>query len=245
MNLLLDIGNTRIKAAVFRDGEMVCERVFERFGRTEAAALREEFGEFDGAALASTRRRDEEVERALAGAARRVIVVGRDTPVPLGGMAGAPTTLGADRLAAAVGAQTLFGGREVLIVDLGTAITFDSVTASGDFVYGTISPGVRLRFESLARLTANLPLCSMEGEYREGTTEASIWHGVVDGVVNEIEGYVARMRERNNDVVTIFSGGDAKFFENRIKYTIFAELDLVFVGLNRIIEYNAVEKDNS
>lgn len=243
MNLVLDIGNTRMKAAIFHEGEMVATRGFEVFSAVEAGQLREEFGEFDCVAVSSTRKRDEGLERILMRVARRVVVVGRDTPVPLAGMENAPKTLGADRLAAAVGALTLFEGKDVLVVDFGTAVTFDSVTAEGEYVYGTISPGARLRFEALNRLTANLPLCELNGDYETGTTEWSIWNGVVNGILYEVEGYMEKKRAEKGEIITIFSGGDAKFFENRIKNTIFAKLDLVFIGLNRIIEYNAVEKD--
>ncbi len=260
MYLTLDIGNTRAKAAIFEEGAVVAERCFQESGaelagaveawaRERACGAESAGGElFRAIALSSTRRRDRALEQFLERLAGRLVVVDRNTPVPLGGLEGAPQTLGADRLAAAVGAATVFGGRDVLIVDFGTAITVDSVTRNGEYRYGVISPGARARFESLNRLTDNLPLCSLEeaDSYAAGTTRRSIADGVVNGIVHEIEGYIRLMGGCSDDFVTVFSGGDAKFFRNkirnRIKNTIFAELDLIFIGLHRIIEYNAAEK---
>ena len=244
MNLVLDIGNTRVKTAVFKDGKIVLRRDYDTLDWHQAEVLNEEFGPFDGIALSTTRKHDKDLERLLNDWTDRFIIVDRNTPVPLKGLEDTPETLGADRLSAAVGALTLFEGKDVLIVDFGTAVTVDRVTAAGKYIYGTISPGARLRFEALHDMTANLPLCTLRnaGMYDKNTTEWSIYEGVVNGMAYEIEGYMNALRKECEDFVTIFSGGDAKFFENKIKNTIFAKLDLTFIGLNRIIEYNAVEK---
>ncbi len=162
-----------------------------------------------------------------------------DTPVPLGSDYLTPETLGRDRLAAAVGADTLYPGRTVLIVDFGTAVTFDVVSGSR-FRGGFISPGLRTRFRALHDYTASLPsLDPADGPLPLGrTTEESIQQGVELGLLYEIEGHIARMRRKFDDLLVIFTGGDAKRFVKRIKNTIFADRDLVFVGLNRILEYH-------
>ena len=155
-----------------------------------------------------------------------------------------PETLGRDRLAAAVGATVLYPGRNVLIVDFGTAVTIDLVTADATFRGGCISPGMKTRFRALHDYTAKLPLCAAtESEELAGlTTRQAIELGVMNGIAFEIEGYAARMRSQIEDLCVIFTGGDANFFVKRIKNTIFANCNLVFCGLNRILEYNASEE---
>ena len=152
-----------------------------------------------------------------------------------------PETLGADRLAAAVGAALVAEGRDALVVDFGTAITVDYVSGDGTYRGGAISPGMGMRFQALHRYTARLPLCRETAEERlYGTTTTScIEQGVMNGIAFEIEGYIARFRRENADICIIFTGGAAKNFAKRIKNAIFADCELVFLGLNRILEFNA------
>lgn len=164
--------------------------------------------------------------------------------MPIGNAYLTPATLGRDRLAAAVGAAALYPGRNALIVDLGTAVTIDLLSADGVFRGGCISPGMAMRFRSLHEYTASLPLCdAIDSERAVGrTTDEAIRLGVMNSIAFEIEGYVARLEGEFEDLCVIFTGGDAKFFVKRIKNTIFANCNLVFYGLNRILEYNASEE---
>ena len=128
-----------------------------------------------------------------------------------------------------------------MIVDFGTAITVDYVSGDGTYCGGVISPGMRMRFQALHRFTARLPLCGETDEERlYGTTTTScIEQGVMNGITFEIEGYIERFRQKNSEICIIFTGGAAKNFAKRIKNTIFADCELVFSGLNRILEFNA------
>ena len=232
----MDIGNTLVKLAVFDDGRLVAQHCVERLlpsmldellgGRRAAKAV-----------VASTRGEAVETVRPFAD---YLLEFTSQTPVPIDSAYRTPETLGRDRLAAAVGAAALCPGRDVLIVDFGTAVTIDLVTADGTFRGGCISPGMKTRFRALHDYTAKLPLCGpTEDEQLQGlTTEEAIRLGVTF----EIEGYIARMREKIDDLCVIFTGGDAKYFAKRIKNTIFANCNLVFCGLDRILEYNAIEE---
>ena len=122
-----------------------------------------------------------------------------------------------------------------------TAITVDYVSGDGTYRGGAISPGMGMRFQALHRYTARLPLCRETAEERlYGTTTTScIEQGVMNGIAFEIEGYIARFRRENADICIIFTGGAAKNFAKRIKNAIFADCELVFLGLNRILEFNA------
>lgn len=256
MNLIVDIGNTRLKAALYAGGCAVAEAVTEASAPDAVAQLLEDLFRRAGCAraraaiLSSTRGRV--ADGALPGdAARlmrrwtdRLVEFTPETPVPLGNAYRTPSTLGRDRLAAAVGAATLHPGRNVLVVDFGTALTIDLVTADGVFRGGVISPGLGLRFRSLRDHTAALPLCHAGGaEGLQGlSTAEAIELGVVNSMCFEVEGYMRRMGEKIDDLCVIFTGGDAKYFAKRIKNTIFANHNLVFCGLNRILEHNTSEE---
>lgn len=159
MNLIVDIGNTRVKAAVMECGECVAQR---SAGSLEPAMLDELFAAWriDKAIVCSTRGDTADAAAMLRRRVARVVEFGPATPVPIRNDYLTPATLGRDRLAAAVGAAVLWPGRNVLIVDCGTAVTIDLVTADGTFRGGCISPGLRSRFRALHDYTAALPLCS-------------------------------------------------------------------------------------
>ena len=237
-NLIVDIGNTFIKYALMERGELRDECRAERFS---AGALTAWLGGRRAvrAIVGSSRGDASAVAAALRGPGIPTLLFTPETAVPLGNDYLTPETLGRDRLAAAVGADALYPGRSVLIVDFGTAVTLD-VVSGGRFRGGFISPGLRSRFRALHDYTAKLPLCGpTEDEQLQGlTTEEAIRLGVMNSLTFEIEGYIARMREKIDDLCVIFTGGDAKYFAKRIKNTIFADCDLVLTGLNRILEYH-------
>lgn len=165
------------------------------------------------------------------------------TPCPLGNGYLTPRSLGADRLAAAVGASMLYDAREFMIVDFGTAITIDYVV-DGVFRGGNISPGMTTRFRALADYTSMLPLCSATDEilpFGRGTVEA-IEQGVMQGITYEIEGYIGAFGTKKTKKCIIFTGGDAKYFAKRIKNAIFADCEPVIYGLNAILNYNAEKR---
>ncbi len=243
MNLIVDIGNTLVKVAVFDGGRLVGEQSLQLLRSADLAALLGG-GRASRAIVSSTRGPVGDVLTVVRERADYVLEFTPQTPVPIANAYRTPETLGRDRLAAAVGAAALFPNRNVLIVDFGTAVTIDLVTADGTFRGGCISPGMQTRFRALHDYTARLPLCSAtdrEG-LQGGSTEEAIRLGVMNSLTFEIEGYMSRMGEKIDDLCVIFTGGDAKYFAKRIKNTIFANRNLVFCGLDRILEYNASEE---
>ena len=243
MNLVVDIGNTLLKLAVFDGGRLVAQQC--------VGELREEtFAGLLGGAraaravVASTRGEAPAIVEAVRRHTDYLLEFTPATPVPIGNAYLTPATLGRDRLAAAVGAATLYPGRNALIVDFGTAVTLDFVSADGVFRGGCISPGMAMRFRALHEYTAALPLCDAtdSAELLGRTTDEAVRLGVMNSLAFEIEGYIARMQGEIEDLCVIFTGGDTNFFATRIKNTIFANCNLVFWGLNRILEYNASEE---
>ena len=243
MNLVVDIGNTLLKLAVFDGGRLVAQQC--------VGELREEtFAGLLGGAraaravVASTRGEAPAIVEAVRRHTDYLLEFTPATLVPIGNAYLTPATLGRDRLAAAVGAATLYPGRNALIVDFGTAVTLDFVSADGVFRGGCISPGMAMRFRALHEYTAALPLCDAtdSAELLGRTTDEAVRLGVMNSLAFEIEGYIARMQGEIEDLCVIFTGGDTNFFAKRIKNTIFANCNLVFWGLNRILEYNASEE---
>ena len=243
MNLLIDIGNTATKIAVSENNEIVARETFPHLTEERLDSIFDANKLIDKAIVAATGADGDRVSAMVARRADYALQLRPTTPMPVRNGYETPETLGVDRLAAAVGAQILYGRRNMLIVDFGTAITVDLVT-DGVFRGGNISPGAGARFRALHEYTSKLPLCGPTDECREfGTsTRSAVEQGVMTGIAHEIEGYLASFGARYENLCTIFTGGDANFFVKRIKNTIFASRDLIFIGLDAILEYNAKEK---
>lgn len=240
LNLIIDIGNTRVKFAVFDGGRIVASWSAERIGEGVVASVLAEYPAVRKAVVSSTGVDPRPVMRDLTQRLGRCLLFEPGVPVPLACDYASPETLGADRLAAAVGVAAQYPGRNALIVDFGTAVTVDLVTADATFRGGFISPGAGTRFRALHDYTARLPLCAPTDEVRPlgDSTRSCIEQGVMSGLAYEIEGHIARIGEKNDDLLIIFAGGDAKYFVKRIKNAIFADCEPVLCGLNRILEYN-------
>ncbi|MEG0655407.1 MAG: type III pantothenate kinase [Mucinivorans sp.] len=242
MDLVIDIGNTKAKIALY-DKDSVVERFsYNTLAVNDLREVLSAHNSLQRAILATTRAHDQSLEQFLASEFDHFVVFDpAHTPTPLVNTYLSPSTLGADRLAAAVAANDHFPESEILLFDLGTALTIDRVSACGRYLGGNISPGMAMRFEILNRSTACLPLCrakkmEWEVEFARDTQNAII-QGVTCGIVLEIEGYIARFMNEKPDGKIFFTGGDALYFEKRIKNTIFVDNDAVLNGLHMILDY--------
>ena len=240
-NLVVDAGNSSIKMFLFENGKiehcLKCVEVAELLPLLETTVPIESVGR----CIVSSVSIDAE---AIASVFRRffpVTVYGVSLRLPTIIRYGTPETLGSDRVAAVVGAAVRYPNRNVLVIDSGTAITYDILTDKGEYLGGNISVGLKTRFRALHNFTGRLPLLnedkSLDGLYGTNTTEALII-GIQNGMLYEIEGTVNEFARRFSDLLVVFTGGDSFFFENRIKFNNFAEPYLVAFGLNEILEYN-------
>ena len=231
------------KIAVMDKSELLCEAVAPEFDMSQVAELVERY-DIKQAVVASTREGATRICEKLRSKIDRVLHFTSQTEVPVEVDYSSRQTLGTDRIAMAVGVVCDMGIKNALIVDMGSAITFD-IVENGVFKGGNISLGVAMRFRALYEFTASLPWCEAvepNGKFGNSTKEA-IEQGVMQGVLFEIEGYVERVLAENEKKNIIFCGGDAESFVNRIKNAIFAPRKLMFTGLNLILEYN-VSKNN-
>lgn len=163
------------------------------------------------------------------------------TPLPVVNAYQTPGSLGNDRLALAVGGATLYEGQNVMIVDTGTCITYDFVSKEGVYRGGGISPGLRVRARALNEYTQNLPRVEMKEkvELVGSSTNDSILSGILNGAVSEVDGMIERYTEHFDKCTVVLTGGDMEYFVNNLKNRIFAEPNLVLLGLNQILTFNA------
>ncbi len=167
----------------------------------------------------------------------KVMELTASTPLPITVDYRTPDTLGRDRVAAAVGAWALAPGRDLLIADLGTAVTYDVVTADGRYIGGNIAPGLRMRLEALNRFTARLPLVDCEGDTPLWgySTDSALRSGAVIGVIGELTYYRRRLPA---EAMAILTGGDSELIAPKLGFEALTRPHLVGEGLNRILRYN-------
>jgi type III pantothenate kinase len=239
MNLVIDVGNTAIKLAAIRDKYIVDVIRTNGWDDSSVVHFLSKYGSFDYGIISSVR--DEMIPEFInAFVEKELMVFSHKMQVPIANDYETPNTLGLDRLAAAVGANNIFPHANVLVVDCGTAITIDFVSAIGRFEGGNISLGLNTRFKALSSFTSRLPLVDIADGYPligKNTTDA-IRAGVLNSAVFELDSYIDLFSGLHPDLKVIFTGGDAFFFDGRLKNTIFVVPNLVVQGLNRILEYN-------
>ncbi|MBD2713509.1 type III pantothenate kinase [Microvirga sp. STR05] len=241
--LALDIGNTAVKYGCFEGNDLV---------ETASGQTREQVV----AAVQRWRPRHAVLASVAAPTATWAAMLRQEvngtvlefqpaaTPLPISTTYATPHTLGADRLAAAVGAAWLRPGHDTLIVDAGTAIKCDLVEGGHTFRGGSIAPGLAMRFRALHTFTGRLPLVEMPEEVAAplpltgDDTVSSIRSGVLNGAAAEVNGFITSYREQYPGLAVVLAGGDAAFFQPRLKGLIFGIPELVLIGLHRILAYN-------
>ncbi len=234
INLLIDIGNTCTKASfakgleleetIIHNGADVFEFINDLAGQREVDVI----------AVSSVRREGEKNFSGLKSVCNKLIVVGEDTLLPVKNCYKTPGTLGSDRILSAVAANSLFPGRDIIVFDFGTALTVDFISKKGEFKGGNISPGLKSRFRALSDYTQRLPLIETPETIVKtgGSTKEAIESGVVLGLIFEVEGYIREYPHHNY----IFTGGDAIYFAEKLKSSIFVVYNLVLMGLARVAD---------
>ena len=239
MNLVIDIGNTLQKIALFSEG---CSApIVYSFPKIDLIILEKLFSQYkiEKSIISSVASCDPQVEAYLAKHSHWIAFsVKSNLPIKIDYET--PETLGLDRIANAVGAATLFPNENVLSIQAGTCLVADFVSADGTYKGGSISPGLFMRFRALHHFTQRLPQESFsELEDNIGrNTQTSIQIGVIKGVIYEIEGIINSYENRYKGLKTILTGGDLEHLQKSIKNTIFAAPNLVLWGLNKILEIN-------
>lgn len=237
MNLTVDIGNSLAKLTVLDGGTPVACRRARGDGFREALSEVLDGRTPEGCAFACVGREEALFAEALAGLPCPLLRVTGTTPSPLVNRYRTPGTLGADRLAAAVGAAELRPQADLLIIDAGTCIKYDVVDAARNYWGGNISPGLEMRLRALHEYTARLPKVEAEGELPDvgHDTETAIRAGVVRGIRFEVEGYLRQMAERYPSLQVFLTGGDGLGIESPAGVPVLRDAHLVARGLDRLL----------
>ena len=242
MNLIIDLGNTYSKIAVCNGSEIIESVSSEKVSNKEIAYFISGYPDLKGAIISSVVNHSRELIDYLDASFDTFLELTNTTPLPLINLYKTPETLGYDRISAVTGAHTIFPEKNVLVIDAGTAITFDMVTAAGEYIGGNISPGLNMRFKALHKFTSRLPLLTLEESAIKligKSTHEAIISGVVNGLDYEIKGYISAFLKEYENLQVVLTGGDANSFDKRLKNSIFVVAHLNLIGLNRILDYNA------
>ena len=241
MNLIIDSGNTKCKLALFQGDELI-QKFSLKTLNTEAILNRiRSFPEISHVLLCNVAKSNPELNEALK-QGFRFHELNAASKLNFNNTYASPETLGSDRKANIAGTAALYPGKNCLVIDMGTCIKYDLVTADGNYLGGSISPGISLRFKAMNDYTDRLPLLRAEKlpENFIGTdTISSMQTGVMIGVLGELKHLVQCYRDQFSDLIVILTGGDCHYFVPALKNDIFALPDLTLFGLNKILELNA------
>ena len=243
MNLVIDIGNTVAKLAIF-DHEDIVEIIRGSNHSLDCLPMLCNKYSIERMIIASVITLSNTIKRQLKKVDIPILELTHKTPVPIQNMYKTPETLGMDRLAAVVGANYLCPDKNLLVIDAGTALTYEFIDAQGRYWGGNISPGIYIRFKTLNACCDKLPLIEKGGDLPEFgySTETAIRAGVIKGIEFEIMGYIRLMQKKYPDLLVFLTGGDKFSFDTNLKSIIFADRFLVLKGLNRILNYNVTKK---
>lgn len=232
--LVIDIGNTRVKFAVFVENQQQGS-VGLNWSELESLSSHKKFASVLIASVA-----DQDHTQSALSLFPQALLYNSALQLPIHNNYRTPETLGVDRIANAVAAHHLASGKPALIVDAGTCLKMDFIDQNGSYQGGSISPGLYMRFKSMHAFTANLPLIEgWEAHPLIGkTTHESMVSGAVNGMAAEIFGTIQRYSNLYEDLIVFITGGDMHFFDLDIKNPIFAHENLTLLGLNLILEVN-------
>ena len=233
MKLVIDIGNTQVKHALFEDNRI--ERIFKS-SEVDVDFINNIIitKQVSSVIISSVR---EKIEWMIEPSP---ILLSYKTNLPIKLNYNTLKTLGNDRIANCVAASMIFPNRDILVIDAGSCITMDFIDKDKVFHGGRISPGLEMRYKSLNVFTDNLPKLEISPVSRNigKSTDESIISGVQRGVLSEVKEIIYNFKKEKEDLFVIVTGGDTFFFEKELKNSIFADQDLVLKGLNEILKYN-------
>jgi type III pantothenate kinase len=236
--LCLDLGNTRFKWAVFSNGKIRHNGVLREDGVEDLGKCIETYKP-DKSILSSVVNHPA-IQEELLKANTRFHKLDHHSRVPITTPVGKPETIGADRLALVVAAAHYFPENNNLVIGLGSAVTYNYINRFHQFIGGSISPGMEMRFKALEAFTAKLPLVNPHWNFPllGYDTKTNIQSGVIFGMAKEIDGVIEAYEERYENLHVMMTGGDAHYFMPFMKKKITVDPDLIFKGLYVISEYN-------
>lgn len=238
MNLILDFGNTRIKSALFNGSELMENRAFH--SEKELIASLDTFSAVKNCIIGSVTNQHLEASKFLS-AKFNTLVFAASTPIPLTNLYKSALTLGSDRIAASVGAWSLYPNQNVLTIDAGTCIKYNFVNSDNEYLGGAISPGIPMRLKAMHHYTAALPLVDTDKHYNKligQNTQESMLSGALIASACEVDAMIDRYHANYKDLVVLITGGDSDYLCKQLKNRFFAHQTLLLQGLNTILNYS-------
>ena len=239
MNLVIDVGNTYLKVAVFKNDHLEhVESVLHKDSIDVLKKIDKDFDDLDKVIISSVSGFDTTAVENMFSRCKTVFL-DHKTPLPFFNLYKTPKTLGVDRMALVASAVKKFPNQNALIIDAGTCITFDFINEKKEYFGGSIAPGLLMRYKSLSHFTAKLPALTPKLPENDigDCTENAIHVGVSGGIIAEINGMINQFSNKYEHLVVILSGGDAKFLSKRLKNSIFVDPNFLLHGLNYILEH--------
>lgn len=240
MNLIIDVGNTLVKLAIFKNDEIIIKKTIVSESILDVLkTIKNDFKAVNRAILSTVGKLDAETINIIK-TLFDLLILSSEIKLPFISLYETPKTLGVDRIALVCASVKQFKNTNVLIIDAGTCITYDFINTKNEYLGGAISPGLGVRYKSLKTLTTDLPL--LEVEMPQGiigkSTPASIHSGVVYGVLKEIDGVIEEYKQKYSDLTVILTGGDSNFLSKQLKSSIFANQNFLLEGLNELLIFN-------
>lgn len=240
MHLVIDVGNTQIKIGVFEENKGV-EYLTANHEELLSAVktLKIKYPDTQRAIIASVGTLEDTFLLSLENLIE-IQYLTKECKFPFKNNYSTPNTLGIDRMVLAAGAVLEYPNQNRLVIDVGTCITYDFIDENNNYLGGAISPGIRLRYESMNQKTAKLPYLTKEKplHFIGNSTESCMHSGVVNGIALEIDGFIELYKAQYTNFITILTGGDSDFLAMRLKNTIFANSNFLLKSLNQTFQYN-------
>lgn len=243
MNLIIDIGNSRAKVSLYDQGKMLCHQTTDNQNLLAHISDSPYTARCKQCIISATADIPDLLVESLNKRSIKTLVLSGNTPLPFVNDYRTPLTLGSDRLAAVAGAVGTWAGENILIVDAGTCITYEVVTANGHYIGGNIAPGLKMRFAAMAEHTAHLPLTDAQGALPivGYDTTTAMRAGVMRGLKYEIEGYIHYLYNKYGKIRTILTGGDSQTLRELVEAEVVVDNQLVSRGLDHILRHNETQ----
>ncbi|MDG2492168.1 MAG: type III pantothenate kinase [Flavobacteriaceae bacterium] len=238
MNLIVDAGNTSVKLALFKEGEMLLTKHIEPNIQT-FKRICEEFGKISSILICDVQGLDWSFLNTIFDP-KNIFILDSTWKLPFINSYKTPKTLGADRIGLIAAAVKEYPNSNVLVIDLGSCITYDLIKEDQTYLGGMISPGYTMRYKSLNTFTGKLPLVENETFTDDfgDDTKTSIQAGIFNGILHEIEGQIEFFRQKNENLTIILTGGDCLQLSKRLKNPIFAHPNFLVKGLDYLLQFN-------
>ena len=241
MNLVVDFGNTFIKMALFKGSDILRQITYSNVD--QIIDDKKNYQDAQNIIIGSVTDKHLLFIDSLSNH-KKILLLESLTSTPLKNLYENATTLGTDRIAASVGAFSLYPNQNVLTIDAGTCIKYNFVNKNNEFIGGAISPGIEMRLKAMNHFTSKLPLFAFDLNYEKLTgtnTQESILSGALVGTAAELESIIEKYINTYENLKVVITGGDAGYLCKQLKNRFFARPNIVLYGLNTILNFN-IEK---